>query len=190
MCQRLASQSPFDPATPAASGRNGRATSLFGCLWFRFATNKVGARSNKRPVARHVTPDHLRVGALPLSLLRKYPGLICKNCAVFRYQLFAASRPTSGAALSNCRMEGLRSTWTDNKTELLTLLSLSLPASTAYLLNRLVGFTSVLFVGRLGPTQLAAAALGGSLTNVVGFGILNGLTGGMPTLCGQVGLRI
>ena len=83
-------------------------------------------------------------------------------------------------------MEGLRSYWGDNKSELFTLLSLSLPASATYLLNRLVGFTSILFVGRLGPAQLAAAALGGSLTNVVGFGILNGLTGGMPTLCGQV----
>ena len=78
----------------------------------------------------------------------------------------------------------------DSQTELMRLLSLSLPASATYLLNRLVGFISVLFVGHLGPSQLAAAALGGSLTNVVGFGILNGLTGGMPTLCGQAGLSV
>ena len=83
-------------------------------------------------------------------------------------------------------MEGLRSRWGDNRTELLRLLSLSLPSSATYLLNRLVGFISVLFVGHLGPDQLAAAALGASLTTVVGFGILSGLTGGMPTLCGQV----
>lgn len=83
-------------------------------------------------------------------------------------------------------MESLRWYWADNKSELFRLLALSLPASATYLLNRLVGFISVLFVGHLGPTQLSAAALGGSLTNVVGFGILNGLTGGMPTLCGQV----
>ena len=85
-------------------------------------------------------------------------------------------------------METLRSSLSRNsQTELVRLLSLSLPASATYLLNRLVGFISVLFVGRLGPDQLAAAALGGSLTSVVGFGILNGLTGGMPTLCRQVG---
>ena len=85
-------------------------------------------------------------------------------------------------------MGGVRVYWADNKTQVCMLLSLSLPASATYLLNRLVGFISVLFVGRLGPAQLAAAALGGSVTNGVAIGILNGLTGGMPTLCGQVHL--
>ncbi|KAL0025444.1 hypothetical protein WJX77_000331 [Trebouxia sp. C0004] len=51
--------------------------------------------------------------------------------------------------------------------------------------SRLVGFTSILFVGHLGPAELAAAALGGSFTNVIGLGILAGLVGGMSTLCGQ-----
>ena len=83
-------------------------------------------------------------------------------------------------------MKSLRSAWDSNKTEIAGLLRLSIPTSANYLLNRLVGFTSVLFVGHLGPAQLAAAALGGSLTNVVGLGLLGGLTGGMSTLCGQV----
>ena len=83
-------------------------------------------------------------------------------------------------------MEGLRSAWSTNKAEIFSLLRLSIPVSANFLLNRLVGFTSVLFVGRLGSAELAAAALGGSLTSVVGLGVIGGLTGGMSTLCGQV----
>ncbi len=83
-------------------------------------------------------------------------------------------------------MDRLTSCWGNNKAELSSLLRLSIPVSANYLLNRLVGFTSILFVGHLGPAELAAAALGGSLTNVIGLGILSGLTGGMSTLCGQV----
>ncbi len=81
------------------------------------------------------------------------------------------------------RMENL--TGNKHNAELFALLRLSIPVSANYLLNRLVGFISILFVGHLGPAELAAAALGGSLTNVVGLGILGGLVGGMSTLCGQ-----
>ena len=83
------------------------------------------------------------------------------------------------------RMKSLISSWGRNNAELFALLRLSIPVSANYLLNRLVGFTSILFVGHLGPAELAAAALGGSLTNVIGLGILGGLVGGMSTLCGQ-----
>lgn len=76
--------------------------------------------------------------------------------------------------------------WGNERAELLTLVRLALPVSANYLLNRLVGFTSVLFVGRWGPGPLSAAALGLSMMNVIGPGVLNGLTGGMSTLCGQV----
>lgn len=75
--------------------------------------------------------------------------------------------------------------WGKNTAELFALLGLSMPVSANYLLNRLVGFASILFVGHLGPAELAAATLGGSLTNVIGLGILGGLVGGMSTLCGQ-----
>ena len=81
------------------------------------------------------------------------------------------------------RMEILTSS--NNNAELFALLRLSIPVSANYLLNRLVGFISILFVAHLGPAELAAAALGGSLTNVIGLGILGGLVGGMSTLCGQ-----
>ncbi len=83
------------------------------------------------------------------------------------------------------RMKSWESSWGKNNAELFALLRLSVPVSVNYLLNRLVGFTSILFVGHLGPAELAAAALGGSLTNVIGLGILGGLVGGMSTLCGQ-----
>jgi len=83
------------------------------------------------------------------------------------------------------RMKSLTSSWGRNNADLFALLRLSIPVSANYLLNRLVGFTSILFVGHLGPAELAAAALGGSLTNVIGLGILGGLVGGMSTLCGQ-----
>ena len=76
--------------------------------------------------------------------------------------------------------------WSDSKAEVFTLLRLAIPVSANYLLNRLVGFTSVLFVGRWGPGPMSAAALGLSLINVIGPGVLNGLTGGVVTLCGQV----
>lgn len=82
-------------------------------------------------------------------------------------------------------MEGLQRVWTDNKGETLTIARLSIPVSTGFLLNKLVSFVSVIIVGHLGPAELAAAALGSSLINVIGNSVLAGLAGAMSTLCGQ-----
>ena len=83
-------------------------------------------------------------------------------------------------------MEGLQRVWTDNKGETFTIARLSIPVSTGFLLNKLVSFVSVIIVGHLGPAELAAAALGSSLINVIGNSVLAGLAGAMSTLCGQV----
>lgn len=80
----------------------------------------------------------------------------------------------------------LKSLWLHNKAELQTIVRLAVPVSTSFLLNKTVSFVSVVFVGHLGPAELAAAALGSSLTNVVGNSVLAGLAGAMSTLCGQV----
>ena len=76
--------------------------------------------------------------------------------------------------------------WLDNKAEIQTIVRLAVPVSTSFLLNKTVSFVSIVFVGHLGPAELAAAALGSSLTNVVGNSVLAGLAGAMSTLCGQV----
>lgn len=86
------------------------------------------------------------------------------------------------------RMEALRRRWDANKGEIYTIIRLSIPVSTGFLLNKLVSFVSVILVGHLGPAELAAAALGSSLINVVGNSVLAGLAGAMSTLCGQVTL--
>ena len=83
-------------------------------------------------------------------------------------------------------MDHLRRSWTDNKAEVYTIVRLSTPVSTGFLLNKLVSFVSVILVGHLGPAELAAAALGSSLINVIGNSVLAGLAGAMSTLCGQV----
>lgn len=85
-------------------------------------------------------------------------------------------------------MEALRRRWDANKGEIYTIVRLSIPVSTGFLLNKLVSFVSVILVGHLGPAELAAAALGSSLINVVGNSVLAGLAGAMSTLCGQVSL--
>ena len=86
-------------------------------------------------------------------------------------------------------MDHLRRSWTDNKAEIYTIVRLSTPVSTGFLLNKLVSFVSVIMVGHLGPAELAAAALGSSLINVSGNSVLAGLAGAMSTLCGQVHLH-
>ena len=85
-------------------------------------------------------------------------------------------------------MGALRRRWDANKGEIYTIVRLSIPVSTGFLLNKLVSFVSVILVGHLGPAELAAAALGSSLINVVGNSVLAGLAGAMSTLCGQVSL--
>ena len=83
-------------------------------------------------------------------------------------------------------MDGLQRSWGNNKGEIYSIVRLSIPVSTGFLLTKLVSFVSVILVGHLGPAELAAAALGSSLINVVGNSVLAGLAGAMSTLCGQV----
>lgn len=80
----------------------------------------------------------------------------------------------------------LSNIWHNSKAEIQTLVRLAVPVSISFLLNKAVSFVSVVFVGHLGPADLAAASLGSSLTNVVGNSVLAGLAGAMSTLCGQV----
>ena len=89
-------------------------------------------------------------------------------------------------AHESSRCHALKGLWRNNKAEIQTLVRLAVPVSTSFLLNKTVSFVSVVFVGHLGPAELAAAALGSSLTNVVGNSVLAGLAGAMSTLCGQV----
>lgn len=83
-------------------------------------------------------------------------------------------------------MRWSRTSWVDNRAEIYTIVRLSTPVSIGFLLNKLVSFVSVILVGHLGPAELAAAALGSSLINVIGNSVLAGLAGAMSTLCGQV----
>lgn len=83
-------------------------------------------------------------------------------------------------------MSWIRTSWADNRGEVYTIVRLSTPVSIGFLLNKLVSFVSVILVGHLGPAELAAAALGSSLINVIGNSVLAGLAGAMSTLCGQV----
>lgn len=41
------------------------------------------------------------------------------------------------------------------------------------------------FLGRLGELSLAGGTLGSTISNVIGFSVLNGLTGAMEPICGQ-----
>ncbi|KAL3136652.1 hypothetical protein ABBQ38_005893 [Trebouxia sp. C0009 RCD-2024] len=82
-------------------------------------------------------------------------------------------------------MSWIRTSWADNRGEVYTIVRLSTPVSIGFLLNKLVSFVSVILVGHLGPAELAAAALGSSLINVIGNSVLAGLAGAMSTLCGQ-----
>ena len=83
-------------------------------------------------------------------------------------------------------MTWIRTSWADNRDEVYTIVRLSTPVSIGFLLNKLVSFVSVILVGHLGPAELAAAALGSSLINVIGNSVLAGLAGAMSTVCGQV----
>ena len=83
-------------------------------------------------------------------------------------------------------MEAMNRLWQNNYTEVRSLLRLSIPVSTGLLLNRMIPFISVIFVGHLGPAELAAASLGSSLLNIVGLAVMAGLAGAIITLSGQV----
>lgn len=83
-------------------------------------------------------------------------------------------------------MKGLYRLWQDNYEEIRRILHLSIPVSTGLLLNRMIPFVSVVFVGHLGPAELAAASLGSSLLNIIGLAVMAGLAGAITTLSGQV----
>lgn len=83
-------------------------------------------------------------------------------------------------------METSQRLWQDNYAEIRNILRLSIPVSTGLLLNRMITFISVMFVGHLGPAELAAASLGSSLLNILGLAVMAGLAGGITTLSGQV----
>ena len=83
-------------------------------------------------------------------------------------------------------MNAINRTWQNNYTEIRSLLRLSIPVSTGLLLNRMIPFISVIFVGHLGPAELAAASLATSLLNIVGLAVMAGFAGAIITLSGQV----
>eukprot|EP00227_Mantoniella_beaufortii_P003037 CAMPEP_0197611722 /NCGR_PEP_ID=MMETSP1326-20131121/55945_1 /TAXON_ID=1155430 /ORGANISM="Genus nov. species nov., Strain RCC2288" /LENGTH=286 /DNA_ID=CAMNT_0043180401 /DNA_START=120 /DNA_END=977 /DNA_ORIENTATION=- len=68
--------------------------------------------------------------------------------------------------------------------EAYTQLSLALPVSLGMICNRVMGLTSVAFVGHLGPLPLAGAALASTLGNVTGNSVIVGMAGAISTLAG------
>ena len=83
-------------------------------------------------------------------------------------------------------MQSPQTLWRRHYTEIRNILRLAIPVSTGLLLNRMLPFISVVFVGHLGPAELAAASLGSSLLNIVGLAVMAGLAGAITTLSGQV----
>ncbi len=53
-----------------------------------------------------------------------------------------------------------------------------------------INIVTLAFVGHVGTTELAAAALGMSLVGILGRTVLFGLTGALDTLASQVGMGI
>jgi MATE family multidrug resistance protein len=69
--------------------------------------------------------------------------------------------------------------------DLRRVFSFAVPASAINLVNFLVQFTSVLFVGRLGADYLGAAALANMLSNLTGYSVGFGATTALDALCSQ-----
>ena len=83
-------------------------------------------------------------------------------------------------------MQTPQTLWQRHYTEIRNILHLSIPVAAGLLLNRMIPFISVVFVGHLGPAELAAASLGSSLSNILGLAVMAGLAGAITTLSGQV----
>lgn len=83
-------------------------------------------------------------------------------------------------------MQTSQTLWHRHYTEIRNILRLSIPVAAGLLLNRMIPFVSVVFVGHLGPAELAAASLGSSLSNILGLAVMAGLAGAITTLSGQV----
>ncbi|KAJ3309065.1 hypothetical protein HDU93_005621, partial [Gonapodya sp. JEL0774] len=62
---------------------------------------------------------------------------------------------------------------------------LAFPVSLAYILSMSNQIFSMIFIGHLGTTELAAAAMGLMYTNLVGFSLGLGLTTAVDTLASQ-----
>ena len=77
---------------------------------------------------------------------------------------------------------GDRVSWYD---DLKTLVLLALPNSATFLINSLVGVTSVMFIGRIGAEYMGAAAIGTMLANLFGFSIGMGAASALDALCSQ-----
>lgn len=82
-------------------------------------------------------------------------------------------------------MQSPQTLWRHHYIEIRNTLRLAIPVSTGLLLNRMLPFVSVVFVGHLGPAELAAASLGSSLLNIVGLAVMAGLAGAITTSRGQ-----
>jgi len=62
---------------------------------------------------------------------------------------------------------------------------LGFPVSVGYLMQNSLGLASVVCVGRLGKTELAASALATMFSNVTGFSVALGMSSALDTLCAQ-----
>ncbi|KAL6060728.1 Mate-domain-containing protein [Balamuthia mandrillaris] len=69
--------------------------------------------------------------------------------------------------------------------ELCIVLKLAAPIAGSYLCTMFIQLVSLFFVGHLGPTELAAAALGTMYCNALGFSLIIGLLSALDTLCSQ-----
>eukprot|EP00850_Spirogloea_muscicola_P017866 SM000157S02096 [mRNA] locus=s157:323665:326731:- [translate_table: standard] len=70
-------------------------------------------------------------------------------------------------------------------TEARCQLGIAWPLVGMNILNFLLNFASVVFVGHLGELELASASLAFSLGGVLGYSVMMGLAGAVETLCGQ-----
>eukprot|EP00798_Chlamydomonas_sp_ICE-L_P029169 gene29169-32391_t len=109
-----------------------------------------------------------------------------KYAVILAPELFShsAEEPEKDLELEDLDFDRINGSWTWRR-EASRLAALSGPLIFQNLFGYLISVISALFVGRLGPAELAAVVLANSLYNVTGFSIICGLSAGMETLCGQ-----
>jgi MATE family multidrug resistance protein len=69
--------------------------------------------------------------------------------------------------------------------ELAVQMRMAVPATMTYLFGRSLVSIALVFIGRMGDLQLAAAALANTSTNVSGLSIVVGMGTAVQTVCGQ-----
>jgi MATE family multidrug resistance protein len=69
--------------------------------------------------------------------------------------------------------------------EIILQLRLALPATITYLFGRSLVSIALVFIGRMGDLELAAAALANTTSNVSGLSIIVGMGTAVSTICGQ-----